>query len=82
MGVLGAMMDWIEWSVEMTGYESDQEKIFNRSVKELILKRSKFQSANSVHTYEQRENGIGKNTRQKISVHGKHLILRMLKLQK
>ena len=47
MGVLGAMMDWIEWSVEMTGYETDQAKIFNRSVKELILTRSKFQSANS-----------------------------------
>ena len=36
---------------EMTGYESDQAKIFNRSVKELILTRSKFQSANSVQTY-------------------------------
>ena len=58
MCVLGAMMDWIEWSVEMTGYEADQAKIFNRSVKELILTRSKFQSANSV-TYKQRENGIG-----------------------
>ena len=67
------------------GYETDQSKIFNRSVKELILTRSKFQSANSgtyTHPYEQTENGIGKNTRQKISVHGKHLILRMLKLQK
>ena len=32
----------------MTGYETDQAKIFNRSVKELILTRSKFQSANSV----------------------------------
>ena len=48
MCVMGAMMDWIEWSVEMTGYEADQAKIFNRSVKELILTRSKFQSANSV----------------------------------
>ena len=69
----------------MKGYETDQAKIFNRSVKELILTRSKFQSANSVtykRTNEQRENGLGKNTRQKISVHGKHLILRMLKLQK
>ena len=66
-------------------YDADQAKIFNRSVKELILTRSKFQSANSVtyvRTNKQRENGIGKNTRQKISVHGKHLILRMLKLQK
>ena len=65
----------------MTGDETDQVKIFNRSVKELILTRSKFQSANSgtnIHP----ENGLGKNTRQKISVHGKHLILRMLKLQK
>ena len=38
----------------MTGYETDQAKIFNRSVKELILMRSKFQSANSgtyIHTY-------------------------------
>ena len=33
---------------EMKVYESDQAKIFNRSVKELILTRSKFQSANSV----------------------------------
>ena len=33
---------------ERTGYEADQAKIFNRSVKELILTRSKFQSANSV----------------------------------
>ena len=69
----------------MKVYESDQAKIFNRSVKELILTRSKFQSANSgtdIHPSEQTENGLGKNTRQKISVHGKHLILRMLKLQK
>ena len=67
------------------GYEPDQAKIFNRSVKELIPKRSKFQSANSgtnKRTNVRTENGIGKNTRQKISVHGKHLILRMLKLQK
>ena len=59
MCVLGAMMDWIELSVEMTGYEADQAKIFNRSVKELILTRSKFQSANSgtsTHPYE-RTNG-------------------------
>ena len=70
---------------ELTGYESDQAMIFNRSDKELILTRSKFQSANSgtsIHPNKRRENGIGKNTRQKISVHGKHLILRMLKLQK
>ena len=66
---------------ERIDYETDQAKIFNRSVKELILTRSKFQSANS-GTYVRTENGIGKNTRQKISVHGKHLILRMLKLQK
>ena len=67
---------------DMKGDETDQAKIFNRSVKELILTRSKFQSANSVQTNKRTENGIGKNTRQKISVHGKHLILRMLKLQK
>ena len=33
-------------------------------------------------TNKRRENGIGKNTRKKIFVLGKHLILRMLKLQK
>ena len=33
---------------ERTGYEADQAKIFNRSDMELILTRSKFQSANSV----------------------------------
>ena len=75
----------IKWMGQIKVYESDQAKIFNRSVKELILTRSKFQSANSgtsVRTSVRRENGIGKITRQKISVHGKHLILRMLKLQK
>ena len=67
----------------MKVYESDQAKIFNRSVQELILTRSKFQMrVVYVHTYVQSENSIVKNTRQKISVHGKHLILRMLKLQK
>ena len=39
--------DWIEGMGERMGYEADQAKIFNRSVKELILSRSKFQSANS-----------------------------------
>ena len=69
----------------MVDVEADQTKIFNRIVKELILTRSKFQSANSgtnEQTNKRTENGLGKNTRQKISVHGKHLILRMLKLQK
>ena len=43
----------------MKVYEADQAKIFNRIIKELILTRSKFQSANSV-TYErtnERTNG-------------------------
>ena len=52
------MLGWqYNWDVDIDGmqkmvgmkvYESDQAKIFNRSVKELILTRSKFQSANSV----------------------------------
>ena len=41
---------------EVTVYEADQAKIINRSVKGLILTRSKFQSANSVHT-NKRTNG-------------------------
>ena len=57
MFVLGGMLGLDAMDIEvikmMTGYESDQAKIFNRSVKELILTRSKFQSANSVQTYKQ-----------------------------
>ena len=45
MGMVG--VDWIEWMGRIKVYEADQAKIFNRSVKELILTRSKFQSANS-----------------------------------
>ena len=57
LGVEGSVeghggFDWIVWMDKIKVHEADQVKIFNRSVKELILTRSKFQSANS-GTYKQ-----------------------------
>ena len=50
---------------DLLEYESDQAKIFNRSVEEWILKRSKFMSANSVTNKRTNEQTNGKWHRKK-----------------